>query len=87
MKLKGGGGWWWGYVNRSVRFTSVVAVCLSVREVSRLPKRRGSTTRDRNLYANIKTAMMLFVVTLVFIVAFAPAWLMAHQLAPMQVRN
>ncbi|XP_070206569.1 uncharacterized protein [Littorina saxatilis] len=54
-------------------------------ESTRLPKRRGSTTRDRNMYANIKTAMMLFVVTLVFLFAFAPAWFMAHDLIPMQL--
>ncbi|KAL8574074.1 hypothetical protein ACOMHN_064272 [Nucella lapillus] len=54
-------------------------------EATRIPKRRGSATRDRNLYANIKTAMMLFVVTLVFIVAFAPACFMAHGIVPVQL--
>ncbi|KAK7493700.1 hypothetical protein BaRGS_00015029 [Batillaria attramentaria] len=51
-------------------------------ETSRLPKRRPSTNRDRT--ANIKTAIMLFVVTLVFIFAFLPAWLMAHGLIEVQ---
>ncbi|XP_067659677.1 cholecystokinin receptor-like [Haliotis asinina] len=42
--------------------------------------KRQSTLRETNLYANIKTAAMLFVVTLVFIIAFLPSWLMAHKL-------
>ncbi|XP_045163895.2 uncharacterized protein LOC123528232 [Mercenaria mercenaria] len=35
--------------------------------------------RDHDRLANIKTAVMLFIVTAVFIVAFLPAWLMAHR--------
>ena len=35
--------------------------------------------RDRDRLANIKTAIMLFIVTIVFIIAFLPSWLMAHQ--------
>jgi cholecystokinin A receptor/hypocretin (orexin) receptor 2 len=31
--------------------------------------------------ANIRTAAMLFVVTLVFIISFLPAWLMAIQVS------
>ena len=46
---------------------------------------RGSSKRqdpnkerkDHDRLANIKTAVMLFIVTLVFIIAFLPAWLMA----------
>ena len=34
--------------------------------------------KDKTLYANIRTAAMLFVVTVVFLIAFLPAWLMAH---------
>ena len=30
--------------------------------------------RDRMLYANIKTAAMLFVVSIVFIISFVPSW-------------
>ncbi|XP_062617120.1 cholecystokinin receptor type A-like [Saccostrea cucullata] len=41
---------------------------------------RQLTIRERGLVANIKTALMLFVVTAVFILVFLPAWLMAHQL-------
>ena len=33
--------------------------------------------KDHNRLANIKTAIMLFIVTIVFIIAFLPAWLMA----------
>ncbi|XP_071109385.1 cholecystokinin receptor type A-like [Haliotis cracherodii] len=44
--------------------------------------KRQSTLRETNVYANIKTAAMLFVVTLVFIIAFLPSWLMAHGLLP-----
>ena len=35
---------------------------------------------ERMRIANIKTAVMLFVVTLVFMVAFMPAWLMVHNI-------
>lgn len=35
--------------------------------------------------ANIKTALMLSIVALTYIVAFIPAWLMAHQVVPMNV--
>ena len=42
-----------------------------------------STVQEKcNALANIKTASMLFVVSLVFIVAFLPAWLMALQIVP-----
>ncbi|KAK3104616.1 hypothetical protein FSP39_006263 [Pinctada imbricata] len=41
---------------------------------------RQMTIRERGLVANIRTAAMLFVVTTVFIIAFLPAWLMAHEL-------
>ncbi|XP_070207073.1 cholecystokinin receptor type A-like [Littorina saxatilis] len=34
--------------------------------------------KEKYLLANIRTAVMLFVVTLVFILAFLPSWLMAH---------
>ena len=44
--------------------------------------RRKSTRKDRNRIANLKTAAMLFVVTVVFIVTFLPAFLMALQLVP-----
>ncbi|XP_050412322.1 neuropeptide Y receptor type 4 [Patella vulgata] len=49
---------------------------------SQKPGKRPSTVRDTTLYANIKTALMLFVVTIVFTIAFLPSWLMAHQLLP-----
>lgn len=41
---------------------------------------RQLAIRERGLVANIKTALMLFVVTAVFILVFLPAWLMAHQI-------
>ncbi|XP_025083474.1 cholecystokinin receptor type A-like isoform X1 [Pomacea canaliculata] len=53
--------------------------------VCRIPKKRSSTIRDRNLYANIRTAMMLFVVTVVFIIAFTPSLLIANMLIPLQL--
>ena len=37
-----------------------------------------TTLKEKYLLANIRTALMLFVVTLVFILAFLPSWLMAH---------
>ncbi|PVD37006.1 hypothetical protein C0Q70_03999 [Pomacea canaliculata] len=37
-----------------------------------------SCLKEKYLLANIRTAMMLFVVTLVFVLAFLPSWLMAH---------
>lgn len=36
--------------------------------------------KEKVFYANIRTAAMLFIVTIVFLIAFLPAWLMAHQL-------
>ncbi|ESO99470.1 hypothetical protein LOTGIDRAFT_158556 [Lottia gigantea] len=38
--------------------------------------------RDETRTANIKTAIMLFTVTVVFVIAFLPAWLMAHKFIP-----
>lgn len=40
-------------------------------------KKANRERRDFNFLANIRTAIMLFVVTLVFIISFLPAWLMA----------
>lgn len=37
-----------------------------------------TSLREKYLLANIRTALMLFVVTLVFILTFLPSWLMAH---------
>ncbi|XP_041378106.1 N-formyl peptide receptor 3-like [Gigantopelta aegis] len=39
-----------------------------------------SERKDFNRLANIRTAAMLFVVNVVFILAFLPSWLMAHRL-------
>ncbi|XP_076451246.1 uncharacterized protein LOC143287188 [Babylonia areolata] len=41
----------------------------------RASSRTSVALRDRMLYANIKTAAMLFVVTVVFIISFLPSWL------------
>ena len=41
--------------------------------------------RDHDRLANIKTAVMLFIVTLVFIIAFLPAWLMALEVVDIKV--
>ncbi|XP_070208102.1 orexin receptor type 2-like [Littorina saxatilis] len=41
----------------------------------RVPTRTSVALRDRMLYANIKTAAMLFVVTVVFVISFLPSWL------------
>ncbi|XP_052761057.1 uncharacterized protein LOC128203610 [Mya arenaria] len=49
----------------------------------RRPKPRNVTRaisiKEKTLLANIRTAVMLFVVTVVFLVAFLPAWLMGLQ--------
>ena len=47
-------------------------------------KKTSRERRDFNFLANIRTAMMLFVVTLVFTACFMPAWLMASQLLTFQ---
>ena len=44
--------------------------------------RRKSTKKDRNRMANLKTAAMLFVVTIVFVVTYLPAFLMALEILP-----
>ncbi|XP_071109157.1 cholecystokinin receptor type A-like [Haliotis cracherodii] len=38
--------------------------------------------KEKYWLANIRTALMLFVVTLAFIIAFLPSWLMAHRVVP-----
>ena len=43
-------------------------------------RRVANMSRARNRLANIRTAVMLFVVTVVFVVSFCPAFLMALQL-------
>ncbi|XP_052820321.1 5-hydroxytryptamine receptor 1A-like [Mya arenaria] len=40
---------------------------------------RAISIKEKTLLANIRTAVMLFVVTVVFLVAFLPAWLMGLQ--------
>ncbi|KAL8571801.1 hypothetical protein ACOMHN_058165 [Nucella lapillus] len=42
---------------------------------AKVSSRTSVALRDRMLYANIKTAAMLFVVTVVFIISFLPSWL------------
>ncbi|XP_074655741.1 orexin receptor type 2-like [Tubulanus polymorphus] len=44
--------------------------------------KRKSTKKDKNRMQNVKTAAMLFVVTVVFVVTFLPAGLMANNLIP-----
>lgn len=46
---------------------------------------RQAAIREKTLYANIKTAAMLFVVTVVFIISFLPSWLMGLQSIPFNV--
>ena len=50
---------------------------------SRVTSRTSVALRDRMLYANIKTAAMLFVVTVVFIISFLPSWLIGLGAMPM----
>ena len=49
----------------------------------RVSSRTSVALRDRMLYANIKTAAMLFVVTVVFIISFLPSWLIGLEAIPM----
>ena len=64
--------------------------CISRRSTRNLDPllRSGSlshATLERMRIANIKTALMLSLVALTYIVAFLPAWLMAHHIVPMNV--
>ena len=43
-------------------------------------RKRTIGLKEKVLCANIRTAAMLFIVTVVFLFAFLPAWLMAHDL-------
>ena len=45
----------------------------------------GGTLREKYYLANIRTAIMLFIVTVVFIFTYLPSWLMAHKLIPFNV--
>ena len=49
---------------------------------SEVLKRKSTRGKDNNRMANLKTAAMLFVVTVVFIITFLPAFLMALELMP-----
>ncbi|XP_041377719.1 neuropeptide FF receptor 1-like [Gigantopelta aegis] len=40
---------------------------------------KNNCIREKSWVANIRTALMLFVVTVVFVIAFLPSWLMAHR--------
>ncbi|KAK2157744.1 hypothetical protein LSH36_185g04007 [Paralvinella palmiformis] len=63
--------------------TSKAAVKSRDRDAKEKEKqRRKSMKKDRNRMANLKTAAMLFVVTVVFIVTFCPAFLMANMIIP-----
>ncbi|BFZ23044.1 hypothetical protein BsWGS_26083 [Bradybaena similaris] len=64
-----------GNVHSSPKQTPVADV-----QDSSMRRKRQGTFRDRHLMANIKTALMLFIVTLVFIIAYLPALLMANEL-------
>ncbi|ESO99554.1 hypothetical protein LOTGIDRAFT_158646 [Lottia gigantea] len=46
------------------------------------PIRAAAALREKMMYANIKTAAMLFVVTLIFIISYLPSWLMGLELIP-----
>ncbi|CAG5128314.1 unnamed protein product [Candidula unifasciata] len=48
-------------------------------------KKTNRERRDFNFLANIRTALMLFVVTLVFIISFLPAWLMATEIISYEI--
>ncbi len=54
----------------------------SMREKSKKggKSKRKSTKKDKNSMANLKTAFMLFVVTVAFVVTYSPAFLMALQI-------
>ncbi|KAK3105704.1 hypothetical protein FSP39_003839 [Pinctada imbricata] len=58
------------------------AVETEIEESTPLQKRRHTSKdrKDHDRLANIKTAVMLFTVAVVFIIAFLPAWLMALDL-------
>ena len=43
---------------------------------------RQIAIREKTLYANVKTAGMLFVVTIVFIISFLPSWLIGLKMMP-----
>ena len=45
--------------------------------------RTSVALRDRMLYANVKTAAMLFVVTVVFVISFLPSWMIGLGVMPM----
>ncbi|XP_029643655.1 uncharacterized protein LOC115218041 [Octopus sinensis] len=61
---------------------AVAAASSSSSSIRRVAMRHKVPPRERLLMANVRTAAMLFVVTVVFIVVFLPAWLTAMQLLP-----
>ncbi|XP_076472267.1 uncharacterized protein LOC143301763 [Babylonia areolata] len=54
---------------------STAAAAAAAAASGRVTTRTSVALRDRMLYANIKTAAMLFVVTVVFVISFLPSWL------------
>ena len=50
--------------------------------VSKRTQRKHDKAKEKNQSSNLKIAGMLFVVTLVFVIAFLPGWLIAHQVLP-----
>ncbi|GAB1606091.1 uncharacterized protein LOC115218041 [Argonauta hians] len=61
---------------------AVAAASSSSSSIRRVAMRHKVPPRERLLMANVRTAAMLFVVTVVFIVVFLPAWLTAMNLLP-----
>ena len=61
---------------------AVAAASSSSGSMRRAAMRHKVPPKERLLMANIRTAAMLFVVTVVFIVVFLPAWLTAMSLLP-----
>ena len=56
-----------------------------VQQTQQKGNRMSTNIRDRTLYANIKTAAMLFVVTVFFVIAYLPSWLMGLKQIPFNI--
>lgn len=53
--------------------------CVEMNNAPTKKPRTSNSIKDKTFYANIRTAAMLFIVAIVFLIAFLPAWLMAHR--------
>lgn len=72
-------------IAEETQLTNINGGAVETMVLKKNPSRFSSAMRDRALHANIKTAAMLFVVTVGFVISFLPSWLMGLKIVPFQI--